>query len=57
MTSAFDVVKRHLPIVIGAGGAVLITICVLIWTGQLFVVNIKAQHVLDSLGIDFVNSV
>jgi cytochrome c-type biogenesis protein len=57
MTSAFAVVKRHFPLIIGAGGAVLITMGVLIWTGELFQLNIKAQHLLDSLGLDFFNSV
>ena len=56
MTSAFDVVKRHspivigvsgaIPIVIGVSGAILITVGVLIWTGELFVLNIKAQQLL-----------
>ena len=57
MTSAFDVVKRHFPIVIGVGGAILITVGVLIWTGELFVLNIKAQQLLERLGIDFFSSV
>ena len=57
MTSAFDVVKRHFPIVIGVGVAILITVGVLIWTGELFVLNIKAQQLLERLGIDFFSSV
>jgi len=57
MTSAFDVVKRHFPIVIGVGGAILITVGVLIWTGELFVLNIKAQQLLERLSIDFFSSV
>ena len=57
MTSAFDVVKRHFPIVIGVSGAILITVGVLIWTGELFVLNIKAQQLLKRLGIDFFSSV
>ena len=57
MTSAFDVVKRHFPIVIGVSGAILITVGVLIWTGELFVLNIKAQQLLERLGIDFFSSV
>jgi len=46
MTSAFDVVKRHFPIVIGVSGAILITVGVLTWTGELFVLNINAQQLL-----------
>jgi cytochrome c-type biogenesis protein len=57
MTSALAVVKRHFPVIIGVGGAVLIAMGVLIWTGELFQLNIKAQHLLDSLGLDFFNHV
>lgn len=57
MTSAFAVVKRHFPVIIGVGGAVLIVMGVLIWTGELLQLNIKAQHVLESVGLDFFNSV
>jgi cytochrome c-type biogenesis protein len=42
---------------IGAGGAVLIAMGVLIWTGELFQLNIQAQRLLDSVGINFFNSV
>jgi cytochrome c-type biogenesis protein len=57
MTSAFAVIKRHFPAVIGAGGAILIAMGVLIWTGELFQLNIQAQRLLDSLGLDFFNSI
>jgi cytochrome c-type biogenesis protein len=57
MTAAFAVVKRHFPLIIGAGGAVLIVMGVLIWTGELFQLNIKAQQLLDSLGLNFFDSV
>jgi cytochrome c-type biogenesis protein len=57
MTSAFAVVKRHFALIVGAGGVVLITMGVLIWTGELFQLNIQAQQLLDSLGVDFFNSV
>lgn len=57
MTTAFGPVKRHFPIVIGVGGAILITMGVLVWTGQLFELNIRAQELLDSLGINFFDSV
>ncbi len=42
---------------IGVSGAILITVGVLIWTGELFVLNIKAQQLLKRLGIDFFSSV
>jgi cytochrome c-type biogenesis protein len=57
MTTAFAIVKRHFPVIIGLGGAILVAMGVLIWTGELFQLNIKAQQLLDSLGIDFFNSV
>jgi uncharacterized membrane protein len=50
------VVKRHFPLIIGTGGAVLIAMGVL-WTGELVQLNIKAQHLLDSVGFDFFNHV
>jgi cytochrome c-type biogenesis protein len=57
MTSAFAFVKRHFPVVIATGGAVLIAMGILLWTGELFRLNIEAQHLLDTLGLDFFNSV
>ncbi|MGB2710950.1 MAG: cytochrome c biogenesis protein CcdA [Conexibacter sp.] len=57
MTSAFDVVKRHYGIVIGVGGAVLIAMGVLIWTGEFVRLNAEAQDVMNSLGLDVWNSV
>ena len=57
MTTAFAVVKRHFPVIVGAGGAVLIVMGALIWTGELFQLNIKAQQLLESLGLDFFNHV
>jgi hypothetical protein len=30
---------------------------VLIWTGELFQLNIQAQRALESIGVDFFNSV
>jgi cytochrome c-type biogenesis protein len=57
MTSLFAVIKRHFRVVIGAGGIVLIAMGALIWTGELFQLNIQAQNVLNSLGINFFNSI
>ncbi len=57
MTTAFGPIKRHFPVVIGVGGAVLVTMGVLVFTGELFQLNIKAQELLDSIGINFFNSV
>jgi cytochrome c-type biogenesis protein len=55
MTTVFGVVKRHFTLIIVFGGAVLIAMGILIWTGQLTVLNGKAQSLLDSLGIDIFN--
>jgi cytochrome c-type biogenesis protein len=56
VTSAFTVVKRHYPIVIGAGGVVLISMGVLIWTGEFTQMNITVNHWLQSLGLPDLNS-
>jgi len=55
-TSAFTVVKRYYPVVIGVGGAVLITMGVLIWTGEFTQLNIIVSHWLQSLGLPDLNS-
>jgi cytochrome c-type biogenesis protein len=57
MSGMFALVKRHFGVLIGAGGFVLIAMGVLIWTGELFQLNIQAQQALESSGIDFFNSV
>lgn len=57
MTRAFGAVKRHYSLLMGAGGAVLIAMGVLIWTGELFQLNIEAQRFLDRLGLNFFNQV
>jgi cytochrome c-type biogenesis protein len=57
MTTAFDAVKRHYPVIIAAGGLVLIAMGVLIWTGEFFRLNIEAQNFLDRIGLDFWNCV
>jgi cytochrome c-type biogenesis protein len=50
-TAAFAIVKRHYPLVIGVGGAVLIAMGVLIWTGEFTTLNITVSHWLQSLGL------
>jgi cytochrome c-type biogenesis protein len=56
MTSAFAVIRRHYPIVIGVGGAVLIAMGVLIWTGEFTQLNITISHWLQGLGLPNLNS-
>jgi cytochrome c-type biogenesis protein len=50
-TTAFAAIKRHYPLVIGVGGAVLIAMGVLIWTGDFTNLNITVSHWLQSLGL------
>ncbi|MDQ2630211.1 MAG: cytochrome c biogenesis protein CcdA [Actinomycetota bacterium] len=57
MTSAFAVVKRHYQAIVAVGGLILIAMGVLIWTGELFQLNIEAQNWLSDLGLDFWNEV
>jgi cytochrome c-type biogenesis protein len=55
-TSAFSVVKRFYPLVIGLGGAVLISMGVLIWTGEFTTLNITVSHWIQSLGLPNLNA-
>jgi cytochrome c-type biogenesis protein len=53
MTKVFAVIKRHYAVIVAAGGAILIVMGLLILTGQLTQLNIEAQKLLDSVGLDF----
>jgi cytochrome c-type biogenesis protein len=55
-TSALAVVKRHYPLVIGAGGAILIGMGVLIWTGEFTQLNVTVSHWLQTLHLPNLNS-
>jgi len=55
-TSAFVVIKRHYPIVIGIGGVVLISMGILIWTGEFTQMNITISSWLQTLGLPDFNS-
>jgi cytochrome c-type biogenesis protein len=57
MSAAFGLIKRHYGSLMAAGGAVLIAMGVLIWTGELFQLNIEAQRLLDSVGLNFFSEV
>jgi cytochrome c-type biogenesis protein len=57
MTTALAVVKRHYQAIVAVGGLILIAMGILIWTGELFQLNIEAQNWLEKSGIDFWNSV
>jgi hypothetical protein len=47
MTDALAVVKRHFPVIIGAGGVVMIALGVLILTGEFTVLNSWASKTLS----------
>jgi cytochrome c-type biogenesis protein len=53
MTGAFDVVKRHYGLLMAFGGVVLIAMGILMWTGELYRLNIEIQRWMSDLGIDF----
>ncbi len=57
MTTAFAVVKRHYQAIVASGGVILIAMGILIWTGELFQLNIEVQNWMEQTGIDFWNSV
>jgi cytochrome c-type biogenesis protein len=52
MTTAFTAVKRHYGVVMGAGGAILIAMGVLILTGGFTDLNVQAQKWTSDLGIN-----
>ncbi|MSO41784.1 MAG: cytochrome c biogenesis protein CcdA [Solirubrobacterales bacterium] len=52
MTTAFAVVKRHYPVIIGAGGVILIGFGISILTGWFDEFNRWAQTGLDSVGLN-----
>ena len=55
--TAFGWVKRHYGLIVGAGGVVLVAMGVLIWTGEFFQLNARAQSRRIDLGLDFWNDV
>ena len=57
MAAVFKVVKRHYRLIMAVGGAILIVMVVLVWTGELTQLNARANDLLDSLGLNFFNQV
>jgi cytochrome c-type biogenesis protein len=55
MTTAFTVVKRHYQAIVAVGGVILIAMGVLIWTGELFRLNLEATSWMEEIGLDFFN--
>jgi cytochrome c-type biogenesis protein len=52
-TSAFRWVRTHYTLVTGISGAILVTMGVLMLTGELTRLNVQAQALLHDLGLDF----
>ena len=57
MTTAFAFLRQHYLIITALSGAILITMGVMLYTGELANLNIKAQEWLDDLGLNFFKSV
>jgi cytochrome c-type biogenesis protein len=56
-TTAFNWVKRHYAVINGIAGVLLISIGVLVLTGELFRLNIEAQKLLDRWDLNFFQDV
>lgn len=54
---SFDWVKRHYAAIQIGAGVVLVTMGVLVFTNDLFVLNAEVQRALDDLGLNFFQSV
>jgi cytochrome c-type biogenesis protein len=55
MTTALGVVKRHFPVIIGVGGAVMICLGLLILTGEFTTLNTQANELLQGTGLSVSN--
>jgi cytochrome c-type biogenesis protein len=55
MTNALTVVKRHFPVIIAVGGAVMICLGILIVTGEFTTLNNQANEVLQGTGLNVSN--
>jgi len=53
MSTAFRWIRRYQPVLMAVGGVILITMGILIWTGEFFRLNIEAQKLLNDLGLNF----
>ena len=57
MTTAFAWLRNHYLIITAVSGLILITMGLMLFTGELANLNIKAQEWLDGLGLNFFKSV
>jgi len=55
MTNALAIVKRHFPVIIGIGGAVMIVLGTLILTGEYTILNAEANSLLQGTGLNVSN--
>lgn len=51
-SGALEVIKRHFPVIVGVGGAVMIVLGVLIVSGEFTVLNSEASSLLHGTGLD-----
>jgi cytochrome c-type biogenesis protein len=52
MTTAFEAVKRHYTTIMAVAGGILITMGILILTGDFFQLNVQAQKLTQDLGLN-----
>ncbi|HEV3229900.1 MAG TPA: cytochrome c biogenesis CcdA family protein [Solirubrobacteraceae bacterium] len=57
MATVFTLIKRHYLVIMAVGGAILIAMGVLVFTGELTRLNARANDLLDSLGLNFFTQV
>jgi cytochrome c-type biogenesis protein len=55
VSGALSVVKRHFPVIVGIGGAVMIALGLLILTGEYTVLNAQTNSLLHGTGLDVSN--
>jgi cytochrome c-type biogenesis protein len=51
-TTAFEAIKRHYGVILGAAGLVLIAMGALILSGEFFRLNVEAQKLMSDLGVN-----
>jgi cytochrome c-type biogenesis protein len=56
MTTAFSWLRNHYLVITGISGVILITMGILLFTGELKQLNIQAQETLDGLGLNVFKS-
>ncbi len=49
VAALFNIVKRHYPVVIITGGAVLVAVGIFVWTGEFDVLNAQASNLMQAL--------